>query len=467
MNNEKYIRDYLHKLNLNQDEKTLDLILLLINSLPNKNFFFKGDLNQLITKKEKYLECLYNFALYNLKIKYNIEKHEFKNIFEKASEFILFILNKYIKDYYLTSDEISNLKKIFLEESSNLFYKYLEKRLQDLPLAEKRVISLLINSIHIVKKAGDWGKARQKDGYYNEYIMQTIGIKWSIHEGTSPRIGTILIDFNQKLNQAYQEIYDEIINIYDYKVKVLRKEFMFWRMGNTLLKMGIGYWTFFLTDNGNFRRDKKYFLIPNFIYYRIMNNKRKIQISSLNQSKVDTILLTQKKLSNLEFINQNKNEKREKNLLERHIEDLIVEDPSILEEGLLIYDQDNPRQYRIDIGIIDMLCKDINGNFVVIEIKRDTGKEKHVGQILKYLSWIDKNLANNNFNVRGILVVKKKSRGLEYAVEASKYKIKVLTFGEIAPIHKNIVFCTECGKPNRFDATYCIICGKEIKKILK
>jgi len=88
-----------------------------------------------------------------------------------------------------------------------------------------------------------------------------------------------------------------------------------------------------------------------------------------------------------------------------------------------------------DVGKIDILCKEENGDFVVIEIKKKTSSDKVVGQIQRYMGWVKENLAGNH-DVKGIIVLHKEEENPEltkliYAVKANPniclkfYKISI------------------------------------------
>lgn len=64
-------------------------------------------------------------------------------------------------------------------------------------------------------------------------------------------------------------------------------------------------------------------------------------------------------------------------MLESEIEASIISNPEILEEGVELVGN----QYPTSVGYIDILCRDKNGNFVVVELKRGAGSYKAVGQI--------------------------------------------------------------------------------------
>jgi hypothetical protein len=72
--------------------------------------------------------------------------------------------------------------------------------------------------------------------------------------------------------------------------------------------------------------------------------------------------------------------------------DLIIEDGELISQ-----------QYRTDNGPIDILAKDKkDGNYVVIELKKNQTSDDTAGQLARYMGWIKRVKKDNN--VKGIIV---------------------------------------------------------------
>lgn len=117
--------------------------------------------------------------------------------------------------------------------------------------------------------------------------------------------------------------------------------------------------------------------------------------------------------------------------MERLLEDFLEKNLEHVEKSLKLYHDENGipgRQYSTDIGIIDLLCIDKDEKFVILEIKKEKGSDKTVGQITRYMGWVKENLANNR-DVRGIIIVHEIDEKLEYSaavlssIEVKYYKI--------------------------------------------
>ncbi len=104
--------------------------------------------------------------------------------------------------------------------------------------------------------------------------------------------------------------------------------------------------------------------------------------------------------------------------LEKHLEDFLVRNLNLIEKWLKL--ADNWRQYRIDTKTtswyIDLLAKDKEDNYVVIELKKWNNNDQVVGQILRYIWFIQEKF--NTQNVKWIIVTHESDEKLKYAIKA-------------------------------------------------
>ncbi len=108
-------------------------------------------------------------------------------------------------------------------------------------------------------------------------------------------------------------------------------------------------------------------------------------------------------------------------LIETKLEDWIVAHWDDVDFGFSarLYREDGDvagRQYDThEVGRIDLLCEDTNTNdFVVIELKRGRTSDQAIGQLARYMGWVDTKLANGR-NVRGIILASEFDAKLRYA----------------------------------------------------
>jgi EVE domain-containing protein/endonuclease NucS-like protein len=106
--------------------------------------------------------------------------------------------------------------------------------------------------------------------------------------------------------------------------------------------------------------------------------------------------------------------------LETHLEDFIEHNWSKISWGaaLELYNdgEQTGRQYPAGTWSIDFLAVDKTSNdFVVIELKRGRTSDTAVGQVLRYMYWVKKNLAGADRKVRGIIVASEVDDALRYA----------------------------------------------------
>lgn len=72
-------------------------------------------------------------------------------------------------------------------------------------------------------------------------------------------------------------------------------------------------------------------------------------------------------------------------------------------------------EYRTGVGPIDILALDSDDSFVVFELKRGRVADKAIGQISRYMGWVQKNLAGGR-TVKGVIVAKVISQHLRHAI---------------------------------------------------
>jgi len=83
--------------------------------------------------------------------------------------------------------------------------------------------------------------------------------------------------------------------------------------------------------------------------------------------------------------------------VEAHLQELLAADPTVILEGLSLV----RREFPTDIGPVDLLCRDAEGNAVAIEIKR-RGEIDGVEQLARYLERMDRDPMLRG--VRGVYV---------------------------------------------------------------
>jgi hypothetical protein len=107
--------------------------------------------------------------------------------------------------------------------------------------------------------------------------------------------------------------------------------------------------------------------------------------------------------------------------LEKQLEDFIISNwvNTELGEDLELIVKDGElvsQQYRTDIGPIDILAKDKKtGAHVVIELKKGQTSDDTIGQITRYMGWVEEKL--NDRSVRGIIIANGFDKKLEYALK--------------------------------------------------
>ena len=78
------------------------------------------------------------------------------------------------------------------------------------------------------------------------------------------------------------------------------------------------------------------------------------------------------------------------------------------------------RNYRTDIGTIDILAKEKKtGSYVVIELKKNQTSDDTVGQITRYMGWLEEHKTNGE-PVKGVIIAAQYDKRLYYALKKMK-----------------------------------------------
>lgn len=102
---------------------------------------------------------------------------------------------------------------------------------------------------------------------------------------------------------------------------------------------------------------------------------------------------------------------------EHDLRDYLARNLHIIEPSLKLYTEQGITGIEFPVGgrYIDILAVDKNGDYVVIELKVSKGYDRVIGQLLRYVSWVKKNQAEQGQSVRGVIIAKQISEDLRLA----------------------------------------------------
>jgi len=125
---------------------------------------------------------------------------------------------------------------------------------------------------------------------------------------------------------------------------------------------------------------------------------------------------------------------------EDDLRDYLAQNLHLVEPGLVLYTDEGVSGIEFPVGgrFVDILAVDSAGGYVVIELKVSRGYDRVVGQLLRYIGWIEKHHAEPGQRVRGVIVAKEVSDDLrlacaripdirlfEYALSVSLHEVAV------------------------------------------
>lgn len=102
---------------------------------------------------------------------------------------------------------------------------------------------------------------------------------------------------------------------------------------------------------------------------------------------------------------------------ESDLRDFLGKNLSHIEPGLQLYQDEGISGIEFPVGgrFIDILALDAERRFVVIELKVSRGYDRVIGQLLRYMAWIEKHQAEPGQGVRGIIAAREISEDLKLA----------------------------------------------------
>jgi hypothetical protein len=103
---------------------------------------------------------------------------------------------------------------------------------------------------------------------------------------------------------------------------------------------------------------------------------------------------------------------------ENDLKNFLARNLQIIRPSIAVYEDGDIRGLEFPVGgrFIDILAVENKGDLIVIELKVSKGYDRALGQLLRYMAWIKKNLAEPNQKVKGMIVARTVSEDLRLAV---------------------------------------------------
>ena len=148
---------------------------------------------------------------------------------------------------------------------------------------------------------------------------------------------------------------------------------------------------------------------PNFIRVQWHDSPRDVVFDEVVFAQSTIYKPSEDKLKKILDTSTDDGKDNETIILERYLEEIIVANFNQVFEGKLkLYEnhEGDGHQYSTDIGVIDILAENPETKtFVVIELKKGRGVDVVVGQILRYMGWVDEVLCKDGERkVKGIII---------------------------------------------------------------
>jgi hypothetical protein len=119
--------------------------------------------------------------------------------------------------------------------------------------------------------------------------------------------------------------------------------------------------------------------------------------------------------------------------LERHLHDFLYDNWSrtVLGKEWELYTEDGDEvgmEYQTPIGRIDLLARHRSGKrWLVIELKRAQTSDQTLGQVMRYIGFVEKELAQKGDRVEGLIIAQGGDEQLKYALAAAG-RVKLMCY---------------------------------------
>lgn len=119
---------------------------------------------------------------------------------------------------------------------------------------------------------------------------------------------------------------------------------------------------------------------------------------------------------------------------ESDLQAFLAKNLLVIEPGLQLYEEEGITGVEFPVGgrFVDILGVDAENRLVVIELKVSRGYDRVVGQLLRYMAWIEEHQAEPGQAVRGVIIAREISDDLRLAcsnipnVELFEYELSVV-----------------------------------------
>jgi len=249
---------------------------------------------------EKFKQLFGRTCVRNLQKKYNLKQAEIK---EKMIVFVDFLNNMpsflYGENFHMDS---KLLRDVLTDKTSEVFIQNIRSEIQNLSDLDKKILSFVLHYIPIrirdsIKKAEDLGCENKYTSLsdFNVGVDRETGSIVYFEIDTKEWTNLFNLLFNEELKELDEKLNGQRvkailtsrggrIGVRLYSRPGLHERF--WQLGDELVKIGVGYWAFYISSGGY--HDLR-FVIPCLIYEAVKDYKDKLPTIKNFEEKVNEI----------------------------------------------------------------------------------------------------------------------------------------------------------------------------------